>query len=210
LSFEYKFNVKKKRPEDTYSDIRDYYNKDRLLEYAYSKSMRRIQEKITKRVLELLDFKSNNKLILDAGCGPGFASFYLLQHGFNLVSLDLIKNFLNVYDMSEINPITGDMSYIPIKPDTFDGIISISALQWIYRDINKKLEKIRLIKLVKSFHFVLKRNGIIIIQFYPKSTNILEEIGSIFIKYAPFEGGYIIDNENSPKKRKVFLKLVKR
>ena len=67
----------------------------------------------------------------------------------------------------------------------------------------------RLIELVKSFHFVLKRNGILIIQFYPKSINILEEIGKIFVNHAPFEGGYIIDNENSPKKRKIFLKLVK-
>ena len=77
MAFNYKFHVKKKRPEDIYADVRDYYIKDRLLDYAYSKSMMRIQEKITKRVLELLDFENNNKLILDAGCGPGFASFYL-------------------------------------------------------------------------------------------------------------------------------------
>lgn len=209
MSFDYKFHVKKKRPEDIFTDVRDYYRKDRLLDYAYSKSMMRIQEKITKRVLELLDFESNNKLILDAGCGPGFASFYLQQHGFKVVSLDLIKSFLNIYDMSDINPITGDMSHLPIKTYTFDGIISISALQWIYRDSDRKSEKKRLIELVKSFHLALKTNGIIVIQFYPKNTKILEEIGSIFVKHASFEGGYIIDNENSPKKRKVFLKLVK-
>ena len=201
--------MKKKRPEDIYADVRDYYIKDRLLDYAYSKSMMRIQEKITKRVLELLDFENNNKLILDAGCGPGFASFYLQQHGFKVVSLDLINNFLNIYDMSEVNPIAGDMSYLPIKPDTFDGIISISALQWICRDIDSKSEIMKLIELVKSFYLALKTNGIIVIQFYPKNTKILEEIGSIFVKNASFEGGYIIDNENSPKKRKIFLKLVK-
>ncbi len=209
MSFDYKFHVKKKRPEDIYADVRDYYKKDRLLDYAYSKSMIRIQEKITKRVLELLNFENNNKLILDAGCGPGFASSYLHHHGFKLVSLDLISDFLNVYDITEINPICGDMSFLPFKPNTFDGIISISALQWIYREHRKKLDKQRLIELVKSFYLVLKRNGIIIFQFYPKSTTILEEIGNIFVKHAPFEGGYIIDNQNNPKKRKIFIKLIK-
>ncbi len=209
MSFNYKFHVKKKRPEDIYADVRDYYKKQRLLDYAYSKSMMRIQEKITKRVLELLDFDNNNKLILDAGCGPGFASFYLQQHGFKVVSLDLIKSFLNIYDMSEINPINGDMSHLPIKSNIFDAIISISAFQWIYREISGKSENKSLIELVKSFYLALKTNGIIVIQFYPKNTKILEKIGSIFVKHAPFEGGYIIDNENSPKKRKIFLKLVK-
>jgi 18S rRNA (guanine1575-N7)-methyltransferase len=209
LSFDYNFHVKKERPEDIYNDVRDYYNNNTLLDYANSKNILRIQEKLTKRVLELLDFKDHNKLILDAGCGPGFASFYMQREGYALVSIDLINEFLNIYDMTNINPINGDMCYLPIKPNTFDGIVSISALQWIFRDINRKSDRIRLIELVKSFYHALKQNGTIVIQFYPKSKSILEEIGNIFIKHAPFEGGFIFENIENPKKRKIFLKLVK-
>jgi len=209
LSFDFNFHVKKERPEELYTDVRQYYRNDTLLAYANSKNMRKIQEKITRRVLELLKFENRDKLILDAGCGPGFASFYLQREGYKLVSLDLINQFLTIYDMSEINPITGDMSYLPFKPNSFDGIVSISALQWIYRGFNKELDKLRMVELAKSFHSVLKKNGTIIIQFYPKSLKILEEIGKIFVKYASLEGGYIIDNQNNPKKRKIFLKLLK-
>ena len=209
MSFDYNFHVKKERPEDRIKDVREYFRNDTLLNYANSKNMKRIQEKITKRVLELLELVDRDNLILDAGCGPGFASFYLKQEGYNLISLDMITQFLNIYNMSEINPIAGDMTHLPFKPNTFDGIISISALQWIYQGINKRLDEKRMIKLVKSFYSVLKKNGIIIIQFYPKSLIALEEIGKIFVRYAPFEGGYIIDNQHNPKKRKVFLKLSK-
>jgi 18S rRNA (guanine1575-N7)-methyltransferase len=209
LSFDYKFHVKKERPEDIFTDVREYYKNDRLFNYANSKNMKKIQERITNRVVELLAFEDSDKLILDAGCGPGFASSYLHHHGYKLVSLDLISSFLNVYDITDVNPICGDMCFLPFKPNIFDGIISISALQWVYRENYKKLGKLRLIELVKSFYLVLKRKGVIIVQFYPKSTKILEEIGSIFVKHAPFEGGYIIDNQNNPKKRKIFIKLIK-
>ena len=209
MSSENNFKVKKERPEDQFDDVREYYQGETLLNYANSKNMKRIQEKITKRVLELLNLEDRDLLILDAGCGPGFASFYLKQEGYKLVSLDLINQFLNIYDMSEINPIAGDMSHLPFKPNTFDGIISISALQWIYRGFNKKLGKKRIIELAKSFHSVLKKKGVIIIQFYPKNLTLLEEIGNIFVKHSPLDGGYIIDNQNNPKKRKIFLKLIK-
>ncbi len=209
MSFDYHFHVKKERPEDIYKDVREYYNDEKLFNYATSKNMMRIQEKITKRVVELLNFIDNNKLILDAGCGPGFASFYMQKQGYKIVSLDLIDAFLKVYDMSDLNPITGDMSYCAFRPNTFDGIISISALQWIYSNLHKLEAKKRMIDLVKSFFFILKKKGTIIIQFYPKNSEMMKEIGKIFIDYAPFEGGYIIDNVETPKKRKIFLKLKK-
>ncbi|MEJ2293491.1 MAG: methyltransferase domain-containing protein [Candidatus Lokiarchaeota archaeon] len=168
MSFDYNFHVKKERPEDIFNDVRDYYTNSTLLDYASSKNMQRIQERLTKRVLELLDFKHHDKLILDAGCGPGFASFYMQREGYTLISLDLIKEFLNFYDMTDLKPINGDMCHLPIKPNTFDGIISISALQWIFRDINKKSERMRLIELVKSFYHALKQNVRLLFSFTQK------------------------------------------
>jgi SAM-dependent methyltransferase len=209
MSFDNNFHVKKERPEDRIRDVRNYFRGDTLVNYAYSKNINKIQEKITKRLLELLEHKNTDKLILDAGCGPGFASFYLRHIGYKVVSLDLIANFLIIYDMSAINPVNGDMCYLPFKPNVFDAIVSISALQWIYRGKNDKLGKQRMIALVKSFHRVLKEKGKIIIQFYPKSKSLLEEIGKTFVNYSSLEGGYVVDNQSNPKKRRVFLKLSK-
>ena len=68
----YKFNIKRERPEDIFENPIDYYTKDTLVQYATSKNIMRIQEKITRRALELLNIEIKNSLILDAGCGPGF------------------------------------------------------------------------------------------------------------------------------------------
>ena len=209
MSFDYTFHIKKERPEEVYKDIREYYTNETLIKYAHSKSIMRTQEKITKRVLELLDFKNINKLILDAGCGPGFTSFYLKRQGFEVVSIDLIDDFLKVYDMTNLNPITSDMTWCPLRPNKFHAIISISALQWIYREVNDLKASERMRNLVESFNSILKRKGTIIIQFYPKNAEIMKKIGKFFIDYAPFEGGYIIDNDKNPKKRKIYLKLFK-
>jgi len=209
MPYDDNFQVKKQRPEDIYRDVRNYYKNDTLLKYANSKNLMRIQEKITKRVIDILNFKNSQKLILDAGCGPGFASFYLQQHGFRLVSLDLINEFLKVYDMSGLNPINGDMCNCSFRPNSFDGIVSISALQWIYQDFDKEKTNKIMIGLVKSFYSMLKEHGKIVIQFYPKNSEVMKKVGTYFIDNASFEGGYIIDNLKSPKKRKIYLKLKK-
>jgi 18S rRNA (guanine1575-N7)-methyltransferase len=201
--------VKKERPEEIYKDVRDYYKNDTLLKYAHSKNLMRIQERIAKRVIEILNFSDHNKLILDAGCGPGFASYYMLRKGLKLISLDLIDEFLKVYEMSNLNPINGDMCYSPIRPNTFDGIVSISALQWIYRDMYDFADNKKMIDLVKSFYSILKINGVVVIQFYPQNKKILDSIGNIFIKHAPFKGSFIFDDVDSPRKRKIYLKLIK-
>ena len=87
--------VKKKRPEESYERVMDYFKGKTLSRYATSKSMMKIQEEITIRALELLDLKKKNSLILDAGCGPGFTSIYLKEIGYNVIALDIVSEFLN-------------------------------------------------------------------------------------------------------------------
>ncbi len=110
----------------------------------------RIQEKITIRALEILDLKKNNSLILDAGCGPGFTSMYLKEIGFNVVALDIIAEFLYFYNIRDINPILCDMCFPPFKANIFDAIISISALQWIFRDMKNSYMRLKLLNLAEK------------------------------------------------------------
>ncbi|MHA1473114.1 MAG: hypothetical protein ACTSQW_08465, partial [Promethearchaeota archaeon] len=79
MNDDYFFNVKNKRPEEMYQSVSDYFKGDTLSQYARSKNIMRIQEKITIRALELLELKQERSLILDAGCGSGFASAYLKE-----------------------------------------------------------------------------------------------------------------------------------
>jgi len=209
LSKEYSFNIKQKRPEDLFENVSDYFNAETLTTYAESKSIMRTQKKITIRALELLELKNNSPLILDAGCGPGFAAAYLNELGYKTVALDIISEFLKYYDIEYLNPILADMCYPPFKPNTFDSIISISALQWVIRDVKNENERLLLTNLFISFYQILKPKSKMIVQFYPKSTLIMDYIAEIVNNKTKFKGNFIIDNPNNPKKRKVYLLLKK-
>jgi len=209
LNKEYSFYVKRKRPEELFENASDYFNAETLTNYAESKSIIRTQKKITIRALELLELKNRSSLILDAGCGPGFAASYLNELGYKTVALDIISEFLKFYDIEYLNPILADMCYPPFKPDSFDSIISISALQWIYKNIENAIMRSNLINLFKSFYKILKPNSKAIFQFYPKTNAVMENIGRIIKENTQFSGNFIIDNHNNPKKRKIFLLLKK-
>lgn len=209
LNEDFNFNIKKRRPEEEYENVSDYFRGDVLTQYANSKNIMRIQEKITLRALELLDIKKKDALILDAGCGPGFTAMYLKEIGYGVVALDIILEFLNVYKIKELNPINADMCFPPFKPNTFDAIISISALQWIFRDIDNRIMHLMLENLSKSFFKILKPKGRVMIQFYPKSKDLMKRIGKIIADNTDFKGNFIIDNPNRQKKRKIFLLLSK-
>ncbi|MFX0140157.1 MAG: class I SAM-dependent methyltransferase [Candidatus Hodarchaeota archaeon] len=205
----YDFNIKRKRPEENFENVSDYFSGEFLNQYASSKNIMRIQEKITIRALELLNLRKKDALILDAGSGPGFTAMYLNEIGYKTVAIDIITAFLHYYDIKELNPIAVDMCFPPFKPSTFDAILSISALQWIYRELNNKKMYLMLKNLSRSFFQILKPNSRIVIQFYPRSREIMEKIGKIFVKNTDFTGNFIIDNPNSKKRRKIFLLLSK-
>jgi SAM-dependent methyltransferase len=206
----FRFDVKKKRPEETYEKVLDYFKGDVLIKYATSKSMIKIQQKIASRALELLNFSRRDPLILDAGCGPGFATMYLKESGYRVVGLDIISDFLHYYEITDLNPVNADMCFLPFKPKIFDGIISISALQWVYKGINNKEMKNNLVNLIAYFYSILKYNSKAVIQFYPKNDAIMTTIGKMITENTKFNGEYIIDNPQNPKKRRIFLVLEKK
>ena len=209
LNGEYDFSIKRKRPEEEYEKVSDYFKGNVLIHYANSKNMMRIQEKITIRALELLNLKNKDALILDAGCGPGFAAIYLKEIGYRIVALDIISKFLRFYEINDLNPINSDMCFPPFRPSSFDAIISISALQWIFRDLNNKLMHTKLINLSKSFFKILKPKTRVVMQFYPKNKELMERIGKVIAEHTDFKGEFIIDNPHRQKKRKIFLLLRK-
>ncbi|MFX1480418.1 MAG: class I SAM-dependent methyltransferase [Promethearchaeota archaeon] len=209
MSDEYNFSIKGKRPEEIYRDVREYYDKKMISWYASSKSIMKTQEELTIRALELLDLKEKDLLILDAGTGPGFTAMFLKEIGYKTVALDLIPEFLSYYEIKDLNPVVGDMRYLPFRPKSFNAIVSISTLQWIFKELGYNKNDLMLKEFSKSLFNILKFKSKAVFQFYPKSKEIMEHIGRTIVKNSNFSGDIIIDNPHSPKKRKIFLLLKK-
>lgn len=59
---------------------------------------------------------------------------------------------------------------LPFTQATFDGCISVSALQWLcYADVNSQSAKKRLTRFFSSLYFCLKRTAKAALQFYPET-----------------------------------------
>lgn len=202
----YEFFIKHQRPEEFAKDPLRYYDSNRVKEYAESKALMRIQEGITKRCL-LLAQATPPALFLDLGAGCGFSSVYLNIKGFRTVGIDINRLFLSYYSLLETNPIEGDIRESAWRPQTVDYIISISAVQWILAEENEEKRQKYLRQFTEFCAQALKPQGKLVLQFYPKSDEAMMELGHAFLETEAFEGNFIIDNPDNPKKRRIFLLL---
>ena len=200
------FHIENERPEEFADNTLEYYTPERVDEYANSKALMRIQEKITYRAMNIAQIKPPAR-VLDLGMGCGFATTYLHINKYDTVGIDLNRNFLTYYHTPELNPIESDMRYLGFRPQSFDMVISISAIQWVLaeKDAHKRHQMLKFIAV--SCGELLLPGGKVVMQFYPKTDDAMKELGAVFADSGYFEGNFIIDNIDSPKKRKVFLYL---
>lgn len=94
------------------------------------------------------------------------------------------------------------------RPGTFDGCISISALQWLFHS-NRSYEhpKRRLLRLFSTLQSALTRSARAILQFYPSNAEQIDMALSCASK-AGFSGGVVVDYPNSTKAKKYYLCLM--
>lgn len=201
-----KFFIENERPEEIVQDPLVYYTKNRVMEYVNSKSLMRIQEKIAHRVMQIADMEAPAR-VLDLGMGSGFSTCYFFLQKYQPVGIDINRLFLTSYPIDELNPIHADIRMLGFRPQSFDLIISISAIQWLLAEKIEKKRRQNLIHLAKQCGLILRTGGKMVVQFYPKSDSAMKEIGGIFADFGGFIGTFIIDNPDNPKKRKVFMYL---
>ena len=194
----------KKPPEERYSDPRDYFEGEILTSYINSKSMMHIQEQIAKRLLEISG-ASPPRLILDLGMGAGFSSVPWFLKGFTIIGIELIWDMLVEYPIAELNPIAGNMLNLLFRDDTFDNVFSVSAFQWALKK-NGEINTPALTYMAQNLHRIVQNQGICVFQLYESSKIMLDSVYSIF-KAEGFEGKYIIDNPQSKKKKKTYLRI---
>jgi len=96
---------------------------------------------------------------------------------------------------------------LPYRPSTFDGCISISALQWLcYSNATGQIPKRRLLRFFSNLYQVLRRGARAVLQFYPETAEqaiLISECAS----RVGFAGGIVVDYPNSAKAKKHYLVL---
>jgi len=204
----------------------DSYIGDKAEEYDSLNWMERNQEKSTMTAIEYLydenlgaDIQIGKpSLILDLGCGTGYSSQVLLENGFRVIGIDVLRDMLSkaqkkknsFQNRNNLDLVLADINYLPIKSNSIDHIISISAYNFITYNRKDLRDKIKTINnTAKYLHKILKNtNGRIIIEFYPENEQELDLFVSSF-KRNGFDG-FKVMNKESQKSGQTYLLLRKR
>jgi len=189
-----------------------FYNDREAKKYNSSSRMIAIQAEISARAIELLALPEGVPgLILDVGCGTGLSGKSLEEAGHVWIGCDISRDMLAIAEERESK--TGDLLWhdmgdgLPFKPATFDGVISISALQWLcYSDDKRKDPKKRLANFFTSLYRVMKRGARAALQFYPADPEQAIMVAQAATR-AGFAGGLVVDYPNSAKAKKFYLCL---
>jgi 18S rRNA (guanine1575-N7)-methyltransferase len=148
--------------------------------------------------------------ILDIGCGSGISGEVLTEYGHHWVGLDISPHMLLVAKERETEGdiILNDMGHgFKFRPGSFDGCVSISALQWLCnRDRHNHVPYKRLCTFFQSLFNCMKHGARAVLQFYPEHANQLEMITSAAMRCG-FNGGMVVDFPHSAKAKKYFLVL---
>lgn len=189
-----------------------YYNETEAAKYDKNSRIQLIQRQIALRALELLALPpGKTALLLDVGCGSGLSGAVLEEAGHVWVGCDISRDMLGIAAERESD--AGDVFQrdmgqgMPFRPGTFDGAISISALQWLcYSDKKAHTPKARLMRFFTTLYASLKRTARAALQFYPQTPEQAVLIAQCAQK-AGFAGGLVVDFPNSTKAKKYYLVL---
>ncbi|XP_077168863.1 18S rRNA (guanine-N(7))-methyltransferase [Paroedura picta] len=188
-----------------------FYDEAEARKYTHNSRMIDIQSQMSERAVELLGLPEGRPcFLLDVGCGSGLSGDYISEEGHCWVGMDISPAMLDVAIEREVE---GDLMLtdmgqgIPFRPGTFDGCISISAVQWLC-NADKKTHSPpkRLYRFFSTLYTALARGARAVLQLYPENSQQLELITSQAMK-AGFTGGMVVDYPNSAKAKKFFLCL---
>jgi len=169
-----------------------------------------IQTSMANRAVELLRLPDHPCYLLDVGCGSGLSGEVLTELGHHWVGADISEAMLGVANERGTE---GDLVYtdmgqgVHFRPGSFDGCISISALQWLCNaDHKDHIPHKRLRAFFTALYKSLAKGARAIFQFYPETPQQMELITTQAMK-AGFSGGLVVDYPNSTKAKKIFLCL---
>merc|ERR1711983_140550 len=189
-----------------------FYNDEEARKYTQNTRMIEIQNDMSERAIELLALPDDQPcFVLDIGCGSGLSGECLDEQGHYWIGIDISISMLNIAKEREVEGdlVHGDIGDgMPFRAGSFDGAISISALQWLCNaDKSHHKPAKRLASFFASLYACLSRGSRAIFQFYPENPSQIELITSQAMK-SGFTGGLVVDYPNSTKAKKYFLVLM--
>jgi len=197
------------RPEHT-APPEVFYNEEEAKKYTSNTRMIEIQSRMCERALELLNLPEEPCLLLDVGCGSGLSGSVISEHGHMWIGMDISQAMLNVATEQEVegDVLLSDMGCgVPLRPGTIDGVVSISALQWLCNsDKRSHNPRSRMMKFFRSLFACLRRGARAVFQLYPETPKQMELLTSSAFRCG-FHGGLVVDYPNSTKAKKFYLCL---
>ncbi|CAH4027707.1 probable 18S rRNA (guanine-N(7))-methyltransferase [Pieris brassicae] len=189
-----------------------FYNQEEARKYTQNSRIIDIQAQMTERCIELLLLPEDTPcLLLDIGCGSGLSGTVLEENGHMWIGMDISQAMLDVAIEREIegDVVLSDMGEgVPFRPGSFDGAVSVSALQWLFNADKKSHQPVkRLYTFFSTLYAALSRSARAVFQFYPENESQLNLLTSQAMK-AGFYGGVVVDFPNSAKAKKFFLVLM--
>ena len=171
---------------------------------------------MTGRAISLLGLGSPS-FVLDVGCGSGLSGCMLsstadeeggphVWMGMDISSA-MLSTALERGDEVEGDLMLSDVGQgLPFRPGTFDGAISISAIQWLCNaDSTDVSPQARLTRFFNTLYASLRRGARAVCQFYPRNDAQRHMISSTAIR-AGFGAGLLEDHPGT-KNAKLFLVL---
>ena len=161
--------------------------------------------------------KDENFFIVDLGCGTGFSTEIMLERGFRVVAVDILSDMLSklktkkihMTNQNNLELILADINNIPLRSSSISHAISISAYNFITHKAESIRDKMKITnRTARYLYKLLKPDGRIIIEFYPKDDNELEMFTSSFNTNG--FNGFIIKQNPNQKSGQTFLLLKKR
>ncbi|PNW79025.1 hypothetical protein CHLRE_09g398104v5 [Chlamydomonas reinhardtii] len=190
-----------------------FYNEDEARKYTTNSRMINIQSTLTERALELLALPQDGlpRLLLDLGCGSGLSGEALSEAGQVWVGLDISAAMLDVAHEREVEGdlVLGDLGHgLPLRPGSFDGAISISAVQWLCNaDRAGHDPRKRMKRFFETLYMSLRRGARAVLQIYPENHKQAEMLVAAAMKVG-FSGGLVVDYPHSTRAKKYFLVLM--
>lgn len=184
-----------------------FYNDEESAKYATSSRMIDIQTKMAERALELLLLPDQPCLLLDIGCGSGISGQACSDADHIWIGYDISPSMLNVAnERADGDLLLADAGQgLRFRPGSFDGAISISALQWLCNADKKSHEPYKRLKcFFTELYQCLKKGARAVMQFYPETSGQVEMITSAALR-SGFGGGLVVDYPHSAKAKKHFL-----
>ncbi len=97
---------------------------------------------------------------------------------------------------------------VPFRMGTFDGAISISAVQWLCNaDTSAHDPRKRLRRFFETLYASLAKGARAVLQIYPKNTEQASMITNAAMRVG-FSGGLVVDFPHSTRAKKYFLVLM--